>query len=131
MSAAFDVLTALAFMAVFQVPVSLVSIPALLMLIGYSIDTDVMLTARVLKRTHATPVIRAVESMETGLTMTITSLAAAFLMMVLSSFAQIIILFQIAFVLTFGLFGDLVATWLLNAPLLLMYKNRKKKSSEQ
>lgn len=124
-AAAFDILSALAAMAFFAVPVSLATIPALLMLLGYSMDTDTMLTTRILKRREGKAVDRAFDSMKTGMTMSITTLVAVSAMLVLAYNAQIIVMFQIAFVLMAGLIGDLLSTWLMNAPVLLWYAEKK------
>lgn len=126
-AALFDMGGALALMAVFGVPVSLATIPAVLMLIGYSVDTDIMLTTRLLKRKEKDLFERANDAIVTGMTMTLTTLAALIVMLVLSYFSQIEIIFQIAAVLVFGLFADIVSTWLMNAPVLLWYAERKKK----
>ena len=125
LAAALDILAAMAGMAVFSIPLSLASIPALMMLIGYSVDTDIMLTHRLLKRTSQSPERRAAESMKTGLTMTGTTLAALIAMLVVSYFYQIEVIYQIAAVLVFGLIGDLFSTWFMNAPILLWYVERK------
>lgn len=121
LAAIFDVLTALAFMAILRIPLSLASIPALLMLVGYSVDTDITLTTKLMKRKHETPSFRAAEAMRTGLTMTFTAIAAAAIMMVFAYYNQMLVMFQIATVLFFGLLGDIVSTWLMNAPVLLWY----------
>ncbi|MFH1664435.1 MAG: protein translocase subunit SecF [archaeon] len=122
----FDVLTALALMSLTGIPLGLNSIPALLLLIGYSVDTDILLTTRLLKRKDKTPRRRAVDSMKTGLTMTFTTMAAVAVMLVVSYLYQIEVLFNIAAVLLFGLFGDIIVTWMMNAPILLWYIERKK-----
>ena len=127
LAAAFDVFGALALMALFNVPLSLSSIPALLMLVGYSVDTDIMLTTRLIKRTGHLARERTIEAMKTGLTMTFTTLAALASMLVLSYFGQIIVVFEIAAVLLFGLVADIVSTWFMNAPMLLWYVNWKSK----
>jgi len=124
-AAVFDIAGSLALMAVFQIPISLATIPALLMLIGYSVDTDVMLTTRVLKRREKTPVERANDSMITGLTMTMTTLAALTAMLVLSYFVQIQVVFEISAVLFFGLLADLISTWFMNGPVLISYAEKK------
>ncbi|MBU0662226.1 protein translocase subunit SecF [Candidatus Micrarchaeota archaeon] len=124
-AAIFDISFALAAMAIFGIALSLSSIPALLMLIGYSVDTDIMLTTRLLKRREGSPKSRAMNSMKTGLTMTFTTLAALTAMLVLSYFGQILIVFEISAVLLFGLIGDLISTWLMNAPVLLWYAEKK------
>ncbi len=126
-AAIFDVSGALALMAVFGIPLSLSSIPALLMLVGYSVDTDIMLTTRMLQRREKTPAKRAYDSMLTGLTMTGTTIAALASMIVISYLNQIFIIFEIATVILFGLLADIVSTWLLNAEILLWYVERKER----
>ena len=130
-AAIFDVLAALAGMELFKIPLSLSTIPALLMLIGYSVDTDIMLTSRMLKGKEKTPAERAGDSIATGLTMTGTTLAALVSMLIISYFSQIFVIFDIAAVLLFGLIADIPSTWFMNASVLLWYiekKERKNKS---
>ncbi len=128
-AAAFDIAGALALMALFSIPLSLSSIPALLMLIGYSVDTDIMLTTRMLSSAGKAPSERAFESMLTGFTMTGTTIAALIAMIAVSYLNQIEVIFAIAVVLLFGLLADLISTWLMNAPVLLWYvESRKEKS---
>ncbi len=121
----FDVSAALAFMALLSIPLSLATISALLMLAGYSIDTDVLLTTRVLKRKEGSPAERCANAVGTGLTMTFTTVAAVAVMISLSYLTQITAIFEIAAVLIFGLIADVPATWMMNAPLLLWYVERK------
>ncbi|MCX6799367.1 MAG: hypothetical protein NTW59_04725 [Candidatus Diapherotrites archaeon] len=123
----FDVASAVALMAVFSMPMSLSTIPTLLMLLGYSIDTDIMLTSRMLQRREKTPAERAYDSMGTGLTMTGTTVAAVLVMLLVSYFNQIGVIFEISAVLLFGLIGDIIGTWLMNAPLLLWYVEKSRK----
>lgn len=126
-AAVFDVSGALALMAVFGIPLSLSSIPALLMLVGYSVDTDIMLTTRVLQRRENTPAKRASDSMVTGLTMTGTTIAALVSMIIVAYMNQIFVIFEIATVILFGLLADLISTWLMNAEILLWYVEWQKK----
>ena len=123
----FDVLAGLAGMALLGIPLSLTTIPALLLLVGYSVDTDIMLTSRMLKGKGATPGERATTSMKTGLTMTGTTLAALISMILVSYFYQIDVIYHISAILLFGLLGDIIATWLMNAPILLWFVEAKKK----
>ncbi len=118
---AFDILGAMAMMALLAIPVTLSTIPALLMLIGISIDANILLTTRVLMRKDASVSQRAHDSMVTGLTMTAAQLAALLAMMGLSYFWQIQVVFEISVVLFFGVASDIIATWLMNAPILLWY----------
>ena len=63
--------------------------------------------------------------MKTGLTMTLTSMAALLVMILFSYFYQIEVIYQISTILFFGLIGDLIATWLMNAPILLWWIDKK------
>ncbi len=127
LSAVFDIGCALALMAFFNISLSLSSIPALLMLVGYSVDTDIMLTTRILRRKEGTPAERTSEAMKTGLTMTFTTLAALSVMLLVSYTSQMFVVFEISAVLLFGLVGDLPSTWMMNAPILLWYAEKKEK----
>ena len=128
-AALIDIMFAVAMMAVLSIPFSLSSIASLLMLLGYSIDTDVLLTTRVLKRKEGTEKERAMGSVATGLTMTFTAIAALGVMLVLAYFYQIQVIFEIAAILIFGLLADIPATWLMNGPVLLWYAESKKGAS--
>ena len=120
-AAVFDIACAMALMGVFSIPLSLATIPALLMLIGYSVDTNILLTTRLLKRKESELRDRAHDAMITGLTMTSTAIAALFVMLVLSYFSQIEVIFQISAILIFGLVAGVLSTWLMNAAVLLWY----------
>jgi preprotein translocase subunit SecF len=126
-SALLDIIGALGLMAVFQIPLTLSSIPALLMLVGYSIDSDVMLTTKILQRRGQKPAARAYDALVTGLTMNATTIAALIVMLLLSFAAQMEVVVQIAAVLLFGLITDLSSTWFMNAPVLLWYVEKEAK----
>ncbi|MEN6293633.1 MAG: protein translocase subunit SecF, partial [Methanobacterium sp.] len=64
-----DIIIAAGGMSLFGIPLSLASVGALLLLIGYSVDTDILLTTRVLKRREGTITERAINAMKTGFTM--------------------------------------------------------------
>ncbi len=127
LAAAFDILAALGLMSVFGIRLSLASISALLMLVGYSVDTDIMLTTRLFRRRSVEIVHSASESMKTGLTMTFTSLGAVAVMLLLSWLWQMELIVSIAAVMLFGLLGDLISTWFMNAPILMLYLKKKEK----
>ncbi len=122
----FDIIAGLAGMALLNIPLSLTTMPALLLLVGYSVDTDIMLTSRVLKEKSGTAGERATTSMKTGLTMTGTTIAALTAMLIISYFYQIEIIYHISAILLFGLVGDVIATWFMNAPILLWFKEGRK-----
>jgi preprotein translocase subunit SecF len=124
-AAIFDIVFALAAMALFNVPLSLVSISALLMLIGYSVDTDILLTTKLLK-SRENPREMAKEAMKTGVLMTLTSMAAVSVILGFSFIYKMEVLFSISIILFFGLLGDILYTWLGNAVILLWYVESKK-----
>jgi Preprotein translocase subunit SecF len=118
-----DIIIAVGGMSLFGIPLSIASVGALLMLIGYSVDTDILLTTRILKRKEGTVTERAKDAMKTGLTMAaaaIGSMAALYLVVVfLIPAAQT--LGDIAAVLIIGLIADVLATWLMNLGILRWY----------
>jgi len=119
-SAASDIIVTLAMMQVFGIEFSLASLGALLMLIGYSVDTDIMLTSRLLRESEEGLSMneKMLRALKTGLTMTFTSIGAvaALLLIPLPP-----VLVQIASVIFIGLSVDIVNTWLLNSVLLRWY----------
>lgn len=128
LSALSDIAIAAAFMRIAGIELSLGTVAALLMLIGYSVDSDILLTNRVLKR-RGTVEEKITRAMQTGITMTTTTLAALVVMYIIStfpyliipSFTQITLLSQISGVLIIGLLADLMNTWLLNTGILRWY----------
>ncbi len=115
-----DIIIALGAMALFQIPLTLPSFAAILMLIGYSLDTDILLTMRMLKR-KGDPRENAHDAMKTGTTMTLTGVIAFSALFVLSIMTNISTYYEISAVALAGLIGDLFATWGINAVILLKY----------
>lgn len=118
-----DIIIALAGMSLLGIPLSMASVGALLLLIGYSVDTDVLLTTRVLKRREGTITQRALDAMKTGLTMVITSIVAmiALYIVVILLIPTAGVLADIAAVLIIGLTADVLITWLMNLGILRWY----------
>ncbi len=125
--AANDIIIALGAMGVLGIPLGIASIGGLLMLIGYSIDTDVLTSIRILKRHEGTPEERAFSSMKTGLTMTGAAIASFAVLFVVSLIAYVPTYYEISGVVLFGLIGDLATTWLGNASMVLLYVKGKNK----
>ena len=71
-----DMVVTLAIVNLLEVKISAAGIAAVLMLIGYSVDTDILLTTRVLKRKEGTEMERVYGAINTGIMMTLTTLAA-------------------------------------------------------
>lgn len=119
-----DIVMPLALIDFLGIKLSTAGIAAFLMLIGYSVDTDILLTTRALKKREPDLNQRIYGAFKTGSLMTITSLAAVlpafFLITGLpDSFRQIFL------VLSLGLFADLINTWLTNAGIIKWYCDKK------
>ncbi|MDE1873945.1 MAG: hypothetical protein KGI04_02390 [Candidatus Micrarchaeota archaeon] len=123
--AANDIIIALGAMGLFKIPLGVASVAGLLMLIGYSIDTDVLTAIRILRRGEGTPEDRAYSAMRTGVTMTATAIVSFGVLFVVSVVAYVPTYYEIAGVVLFGLIGDVFTTWLGNASMILLYKKRK------
>jgi preprotein translocase subunit SecF len=120
-SAFSDLVIPLALMRLFGIELSLGTVAALLMLIGYSVDSDLLLNNHVLRR-HGDFYTSTFRAMRTGVTMTITSIAAMVVMTIMAQLLGIPLLPAVGLVLTFGLLADLMNTYLLNVSLLRYYK---------
>lgn len=118
-----DILIALGGMSIFKIPLSIASVGALLMLIGYSVDTDILLTTRLLKRREGTVESRAKNAMYTGLTMSFAAIAAMAILFIVTKIImpEATTLSNISAVLVIGLIGDILSTWLMNLGILKTY----------
>lgn len=123
-----DIIIAVGGMSLFNIPLSIASVGALLMLIGYSVDTDILLTTRILKRTEGTITERALEAMKTGLTMSAAAIGSmvALYLVVMFLMPAAHTLADIAAVLTVGLVADVLTTWLMNLGILRWYTEARK-----
>jgi len=115
-----DITITAAVMNILGIELSLATTAALLMLIGYSVDSNILLTTKVLKRQG-----KLEEKMEgafrTGIIMTTTTLAAIIAMFLVAFIGQVPTLYSIAAVLIIGLICDIIFTWGFNAGVLRMY----------
>ncbi|HJJ42875.1 MAG TPA: protein translocase subunit SecF [Methanocorpusculum sp.] len=121
-----DITITAAMMNLLGIELSLATTAALLMLIGYSVDSNILLTTKVLKRQG-----KLEEKMEgafrTGIIMTTTTLAAIIAMFIVAFIGQVPILYNIAAVLIIGLITDIIFTWGFNAGVLRLYLSRFEK----
>ena len=119
-----DITITAAAMNIFGIELSLATTAALLMLIGYSVDSNILLTTKVLKRQG-----KLEEKMEgafhTGFIMTSTTFCAILAMFIVSLIANVPTLYSIAAVLLIGLVCDLIFTWGFNAGVLRIYCARR------
>ena len=115
-----DIVIPLAIIDYFGIRLSAAGIAAFLMLIGYSVDTDILLTTRAIKNREGLLNARIYRAFKTGIFMTITALLAVlpafFLVTGLpDSFKQIFL------ILALGLSADIFNTWLTNAGIIKWY----------
>ncbi|TYL40190.1 preprotein translocase subunit SecF [Natronococcus pandeyae] len=120
-SAFSDMVIPLAFMSLAGIPLSLGTVAALLMLIGYSVDSDILLNNHILRRSgdfyESTN-----RAMQTGVTMTVTSMMAMLVMGTAAWIFGVELLASIGIILFVGLAADLMNTYMLNLSLLRWYK---------
>jgi len=119
-----DIVVPIMVMDIFHVQISTAGIAAFLMLVGYSVDTDILLTNRTLRKIELPLRQRFSSSLKTGLTMTLTSLLA-----VLAAYFVVFspVLKQVFLILSVGLFVDMISTWLGNTAILKMWFDAKEK----
>lgn len=117
-----DILFAMAGMAIFNIPLTLGSLAALLMLIGYSVDTDIVLSTRMLKERRGSLETRAWKAIKTGVTMSSGGIAAFTLLYIVSTaIVGPSELSNIAAVMIIGLLADMPFTYFGNAVILKKY----------
>jgi preprotein translocase subunit SecF len=117
-----NIIITLAIINLLKINLSTAGIAAFLMLIAYSVDTDILLTTKILKNKEGTIFSRLISAMKTGLTMSITTITAITVGLILS---QSEILTQIMTIMLIGLIVDLINTWLQNAGILRYYAEKK------
>ena len=119
-----DIVMPLALIDYLGIKLSAAGIAAFLMLIGYSVDTDILLTTRAIKNHEGKVNERIYRAFKTGIFMTTTALFAVipafFLITGLpESFRQIFL------VLGLGLVADIINTWMTNAGIIKWYCVKK------
>ncbi|PSQ50754.1 preprotein translocase subunit SecF [Halobacteriales archaeon SW_6_65_15] len=120
-SAFSDIMIPLALMNLLDIKLSLGTVAALLMLIGYSVDSDILLNNHIIRRS-GNFYESTYRAMQTGVTMTVTSLSAMAVMALVASLFGIELLTSIGIVLVLGLATDLMNTYMLNLSLLRWWK---------
>ena len=113
-----EMLTAIAVLDLLHIKVSTAGIAAILMVMGYSIDTDILLTTRILKRTTGTLFERFKGSVKTGVMMTTTTIVALSIGYIITNSA---VIKQMFLIILIALFVDMITTWIMNSSLLIWY----------
>ncbi len=118
-----DIVGTLAIVNYLGMELSTAGIVAFLLVIGYSIDSDILLTTRVIKNHQGTVFDRMLKAAKTGLTMSVTTIAA---LSVGYFFATSLVLKQMFFIILVALVIDVFTTYLTNTGLLYMYMRKQK-----
>lgn len=113
-----NIVVTIAILNIVEFRLGTAGIAALLMLIGYSVDTDILLTTRLMKEDHGTVFERLIGAMKTGMTMSVTTLIAATVTFIV---AESQVLQEIILVVMIGLIIDIINTWIQNAGILRWY----------
>jgi len=110
-------------MSLVGIPLTPGSLSALLMLIGYSVDTDIVLSSKVLKQKRGSLEDRMWSAAKTGVTMS-SGGVAGFTILYLVSVAIVgpSTLSMVASVMVIGLLADMPFTWFGNAYILQKYQ---------
>ena len=124
LAAVSDIFVTMAVVNTLGIKVGSAGIAAFLMLIGYSVDSDILLSTKVIKRKDGTLDERIYSAMRTGLMMSLTTITAVFIALI---FSQSPVITQIMEILLIGLLIDLVNTWIQNVGILRWYMEAKKK----
>lgn len=118
-----NILTTLAVSSLLGIEISFAGFAGLLMLIAYTVDTNIVLTTKVLRTTPEEFKKKYRLALTTGLTLiatiTITMTAVVFL-------SASTLLVNVAQVLVIGFLSDLPFTWIMNAGLLEMHVYRRR-----
>lgn len=117
-----DMVVTLAVISLLDIKLGTAGIAAFLMLIGYSVDTDILLSTRVLRGKEGTVYDRIKSAIGTGLLMNITTLVAITVALIIT---QSEIIAQIMTILLVGLLVDIINTWIQNAGILRWYAEKK------
>ncbi|KHO45482.1 MAG: preprotein translocase subunit SecF [archaeon GW2011_AR3] len=117
-----DMVMTLAAVNLLEVKISTGGIAAFLMLIGYSVDTDILLSSRVLRNQETSLMDRIMSSFKTGMTMVATTVTAATIAFLFSESETIR---QIMLIIIIGMVADVFNTWITNTAILKWYVERK------
>ena len=117
-----DIVITLAIFNLTGVKLHPAGIAAFLMLIGYSVDGEVVISSRLIKRNDGTELQRIYGALRTGWTMTQTTLVAVLVALI---FVQSEIVKQIMLILLIGLVVDTIVTWIQNVGILRWHLEKK------
>ncbi|MFA5303791.1 MAG: hypothetical protein WC393_04630 [Candidatus Nanoarchaeia archaeon] len=119
-----DIIGILSVFDLFGVKIGVITIGALLMIMGYSTDSDILLATNIFIKKEGKLLDKLFSALKTELTMNSTALITFVIMFLLTSVEAIK---QISLVLIVGMFFDLLNTWLGSASIQRIYQEFKEK----
>jgi preprotein translocase subunit SecF len=129
LSAILDIAGTLVIINLLELKISIAGIAAFLLVIGYSVDTDILMTTKVLKRREGGSTIhRLIDSAKTGLTMSVTTFVALGVGYIVTSS---LILKEMFLIILIALIIDVISTYGMNAGILYWYKEKKFKGQTE
>ncbi len=117
-----DIVITLAIFNLLGEKLSTAGIAAFLMLVGYAVDDNILLTSHLLKRRDANTMITIKRAFTTAITMVSTALVAILAGLLITNSE---VIRQIMLILFIGLIVDLMNTWIQNVGILRWYLDRK------
>ncbi len=114
-----DFLGILGAMALFNIQLTRASMAGILLIFGYAVNTNILLSTNIIKRKGGTDRERAGNAMSTGMKMSTTSAAAMIALNLVTTAPE---LNQISAVIAIGILVDMVNTWLLNSGLIIRHQ---------
>lgn len=116
-----DIIAALALTSLFGISIGFAGFVSLLMFIAYAVDTNIVLTSSVIDVKKEDFEKEYKRALKTGMTITSAIMLTMIVVLFLSSSK---LLTNIASVLLAGFFADVIFTWIMNAGILEIYKER-------
>ena len=123
LSVTFDLFVTIGILNLFKFEFTIGAIGALIMLIGYSVDTDILLTNRLLNE-KGDNFEKLFEAFKTGILMSLTTAFACLLAIFLTNSQTIE---NICIVIFVGLIVDMISTWMQNSGILFWWIEKKSK----
>ena len=121
LSAISDIILTIAILNIFNIRLSTAGIAAILMLIGYSVDSNILLTTKIIKEKNKSLIDRLTGALKTGLTMQITTLVT---LLCIFLFSPAEVLKSITLILIIGILADMMNTWVQNAGILIWWTKK-------
>ena len=121
-AALMDIVITLAIVNIIGINISTAGIVAFLLVIGYSVDTDILLTNYSIRKKEGKLFERMYHSMKTGLTMTMCAVAVMLTGLILSNS---IVIKEMFLIILIALIIDILSTYLTNAGILWIYCKKK------